>query len=218
MINHALFKLSLFMVAGVIIKTYGTRNIDEVGDLLKRLPLVGFAGILAVLGITGAPMFNGSISKYFIMDGTNWLITALFMMINLGTIIVFLKFSTMLFKRRDMTSPSMTKEPSPCHISLNKQIAVLVPGALCFLGGLFGEEFISFLFNVEVSVDAAGYTQKTLIYIASVVVGFLVYRYCIKRLKILDRVREIDIGFRGTCAAIGGFLAVVMVFAGFIMG
>jgi len=224
-INHALFKLSLFMVAGVIVKTYGTRNIDEVGDLLKRLPLVGVAAILAVLGITGAPMFNGSISKYFIMDGTNWLITALFMVINLGTIIVFLKFSAMLFTRREhrgtglLCSPQRTQQACPpVFAPLNKQIAVLVPGALCFLGGLFGEEFIRFLFNVEVSVDAAGYVQKTLTYIASVAVGFLVYKYFVKRIKILDRIRELDIGFRGTCAAIGVFLAVVIIFTGFIMG
>ena len=243
-INHALFKLSLFMVAGVIVKYYGSRNIDEVDDLLNRMPIVGIAGILAVLGITGAPMFNGSISKYFIMDGTNWLITALFMVMNLGTIIVFLKFSSMLF-RRNLTKPSgraagdaiRSAGSHPCNgtpdsseseckkripVSINKQIAVLVPSALCFLGGLFGEEFIYFLFRIDVNVDAAGYAQKTLIYIASVSVGFLFYKYGLMknnflRDNFLNRIREINIGFRATCVVIGGFFAVILIFAGFVM-
>jgi hydrogenase-4 component B len=62
-INHALFKSLLFMVAGIIYFYTGELDMYKLGGLYKKLPLVTIIFLIAALGITGMPLFNGFISK-----------------------------------------------------------------------------------------------------------------------------------------------------------
>ena len=96
-LNHAVFKTALFMCAGIIAEVYGTRDLRSIRGVMRAHPLIGGAMLAAILGITGAPLFNGSISKYFIVYGAGGAVTMAVIFINLGTIITFIKFSTMLF-------------------------------------------------------------------------------------------------------------------------
>jgi len=203
-ISHALFKSALFLCAGIIINIYGTRDINKIRGVLRRKPLVGLATIMAVLGITGAPFFNGSISKYFIMSGTNMAVSAAVIFINLGTIISFTKFLTILFGRSDEGNADV-------KTGVNQQAVVLVLGSFCLAGGVLGELFIKFLFNVNVSVEAIGYFQKTALFAVSAVIGFFIYRYFVKTSTFFMRMREIELGFRGACVSIGIFFAVILV-------
>jgi multicomponent Na+:H+ antiporter subunit D len=102
-------------------------------------------------------------------------------------------------------------DETPVKAKKCEQAAILILGALCFVGGIFGEEFIRFLFNVQVSVDAAGYLQKTLLYVASVIAGYLIYHYYVQKSALLKHLRGVDIGFRGMCMLMGGFFAAIMV-------
>lgn len=63
LMNHAIFKALLFLSAGAIIHAVGTRNMHEMGGLLKEMKLTAVcfgAGTLALMGI---PLFNGFFSK-----------------------------------------------------------------------------------------------------------------------------------------------------------
>ncbi|MCL2366024.1 MAG: proton-conducting membrane transporter [Oscillospiraceae bacterium] len=233
--NHSLFKASLFMCAGILSKVYGTRNVDDIRGVIRRFPVIGAAMIMAILGITGAPLFNGSISKYFIMYGTTWYVTWLLMIVNLGTIIVFVRFSTMLFGRYDDVKEDsallrrMQKMDTDVHrrdetvaprnysesVPKNKQFVIIVLGLVCLAGGIFGSQFITFLWGIEVSVETAGYLEKVAIFAGSVAVGILLYRYVVAKNVLLRKLRGIDFGFRGTCAALGGFFAAVLIVLGF---
>ncbi len=62
-INHALFKSLLFMVAGVIYLHTHELDMYKLGGLWRKLPLTAFLALIAVLGITGMPFFNGFASK-----------------------------------------------------------------------------------------------------------------------------------------------------------
>jgi multicomponent Na+:H+ antiporter subunit D len=202
--NHALFKSALFMCAGIISQAYGTRDITQIRGVLRRHPYVAVASIMAILGIIGTPFFNGSISKYFISAGANWLVERLVLLINLGTITIFIRYSTMLFGR-----------PKEDHASgktdLCKQAAIYTLGALCLAGGIFGEQFVEFLFNVRVNVDSAGYLEKTGLFALSVVVGYLLFRFFVDRHPFFKRIRGIDMNFRWICASMGGFFAVTLI-------
>ena len=209
-VNHALFKASLFLSAGLIIKAYGTRNIYEIRGVFRRYPLIGAATLMAVFGITGAPLFNGSISKYFIMYGTNRVITVALVVINLGTIISFIKYSTMLFGSTD-ADRELAK---PGKLG---QVAVLILGAVCFVGGILGAQLIYLLFNVRLSVDPAGYFEKTVIFFACGVAGYLIYRFYVKKSALIKRIREIDLSFRGVCICIGSFFATVLIAVNFLV-
>ncbi|MDR2570028.1 MAG: proton-conducting membrane transporter [Oscillospiraceae bacterium] len=201
-INHALFKSALFLCAGHIAKVYGTRNIHEIRGIFRRLPIMGIASVMAILGITGAPLFNGSISKYFIMYDTHWSIGALLIFINLGTIITFMRYSIILFGK-----PSQEEKTKSYK---SEQFAVLILGTLCLIGGFFGVQLINLLFEVQLHVDAAGYLEKSLIFAASVIVGYLIYRFYIKRSRLFKQLSDADVGFKGTCTIMGAFFAFII--------
>ena len=204
MFNHALFKSGLFLCAGIIAKAYGTRDIYKISGVFRRMPFVATATIMAAMGITGTPLFNGSISKYFIVYGASPLVNAAIIFINLGTIMSFIKYSSMLFGRPDETQQDAVK------VDVCKQIAVLTLSGLCFAGGIFGEGFIRFLFNTTVRVDAAGYLEKSILFAASAIAGFLIFIFYIKKSKLLVKLRGVEIGFRGICALMGVFFAVML--------
>lgn len=60
---HSLYKGALFMVAGTVDHEVGTRDVRELGGLLRVLPLTGAAAILAALSMTGFPPLLGFIGK-----------------------------------------------------------------------------------------------------------------------------------------------------------
>ncbi|MBR9979062.1 MAG: putative monovalent cation/H+ antiporter subunit A [Bacteroidetes bacterium] len=60
---HSLYKGALFMIAGTIEQKTGSRDVRQLGGLLKILPLTGAAALLAALSMTGFPPLLGFISK-----------------------------------------------------------------------------------------------------------------------------------------------------------
>ncbi|WP_448580461.1 monovalent cation/H+ antiporter subunit A [Thermaurantiacus sp.] len=69
-INHAVFKASLFMVAGVIDKQCGTRDMRRINGLAKYMPVTAALGITAALSMAGVPFLNGFLSKEMFFQET----------------------------------------------------------------------------------------------------------------------------------------------------
>jgi hydrogenase-4 component B len=67
--NHGLFKSLLFLAAGSVIHATGTREIDRLGGLLKRMPLTGGSFLVGATAISGLPPLNGFISELLIYLG-----------------------------------------------------------------------------------------------------------------------------------------------------
>src|SRR5690606_28216009 len=61
--NHATFKASLFMAAGVIDHETGTRDIRRLNGLMKSMPLTGTLALVASGAMAGVPLLNGFLSK-----------------------------------------------------------------------------------------------------------------------------------------------------------
>jgi formate hydrogenlyase subunit 3/multisubunit Na+/H+ antiporter MnhD subunit len=68
-INHALFKSLLFMIAGVVYYHTHELNMYKLGGLWKKLPFTTLVFIVAALGISGFPLFNGYVSKTILHHG-----------------------------------------------------------------------------------------------------------------------------------------------------
>ena len=206
MFNHAFFKSLLFLCAGIIAHTYGTRNIYKIRGVFGKMPIVGIATMLGALGITGAPFFNGSISKYFIAYGQGGVLFWILAFINLGTIVSFIKFTSMLWGKAD----------DNVIVNDNKwqQAAVLILGLLCLFGGVFGSQFIDFFFGIDLKVDWVGYIEKSLIFLFTVGIGFMIYKYYLHRSAMLKYIGRVDLGFRAMCGAIGVFFAIMLIVTG----
>ncbi len=62
-INHAIFKASLFMAAGIIDHETGTRDMRRMGGLFYTMPRTAVLAILAAGSMAGVPLLNGFLSK-----------------------------------------------------------------------------------------------------------------------------------------------------------
>ncbi|PKL59702.1 MAG: hydrogenase membrane subunit, partial [Methanomicrobiales archaeon HGW-Methanomicrobiales-4] len=58
-ISHGTFKGLLFLTAGSVYQATGTKNIDELGGLLVRMPWTGGFFFIGMLSISAIPPFNG---------------------------------------------------------------------------------------------------------------------------------------------------------------
>lgn len=85
--NHGLFKSLLFFAAGSTIHGVGTREIDRMGGVSKRMPWTAAAFLVGVISICGLPPLNGFVSEFLIYSAVfrrvasggarAWLIVAL---------------------------------------------------------------------------------------------------------------------------------------------
>jgi multicomponent K+:H+ antiporter subunit A len=63
LLNHAAFKASLFMAAGIIDHETGTRDMRRLRGLSGPMPVTATAAIVAAAAMAGVPLFNGFLSK-----------------------------------------------------------------------------------------------------------------------------------------------------------
>nr|WP_263326176.1 Na+/H+ antiporter subunit A [Neobacillus sp. Marseille-Q6967] len=63
LINHATFKGSLFMAAGIIDHETGTRDIRRLGGLMPFMPITFTITVIGGFSMAGLPPFNGFLSK-----------------------------------------------------------------------------------------------------------------------------------------------------------
>jgi multicomponent K+:H+ antiporter subunit A len=63
MMNHAIFKASLFMAAGIIDHETGTRDIRRLSGLARFMPITATLAMVAAAAMAGVPLLNGFLSK-----------------------------------------------------------------------------------------------------------------------------------------------------------
>jgi hydrogenase-4 component B len=63
-INHAIFKALLFLGAGAVLHSTHTRNMEEMGGLIKRMPKTAFFFLIGAVAISALPPLNGFVSEW----------------------------------------------------------------------------------------------------------------------------------------------------------
>jgi len=63
-INHAVFKGLLFLGAGAVLHATGTRNMEAMGGLIKRMPQTAFFFLVGAVAISALPPLNGFVSEW----------------------------------------------------------------------------------------------------------------------------------------------------------
>jgi hydrogenase-4 component B len=67
-INHAMFKALLFLGAGSLLYATHTRNMEEYGGLLRRMPWTGFFFLIGAVSISALPPTNGFVSEWLVFQ------------------------------------------------------------------------------------------------------------------------------------------------------
>ncbi|MCU0377527.1 MAG: NADH-quinone oxidoreductase subunit E [Bacteroidales bacterium] len=65
-LNHSLFKSLLFFSAGSVTSRLHTRNVEQMGGIMKYMPFTAMAFLIGSVAIAGLPPFNGFISEYLL--------------------------------------------------------------------------------------------------------------------------------------------------------
>ncbi len=68
MVNHAVAKALLFLAAGVFIHAAGSRNLEDLAGLGKRMPVATFSLAVASLSLVGVPPLNVFFSKLLLFN------------------------------------------------------------------------------------------------------------------------------------------------------
>jgi len=71
--NHATFKASLFMAAGIIDHEAGTRDMRKLNGLWKYMPYTAVLAMVAAAAMAGVPLLNGFLSKEMFFAKTVYL-------------------------------------------------------------------------------------------------------------------------------------------------
>jgi len=64
--NHALFKALLFLAIGAVEFRTQTRDLDSLGGLAKKMPVVFIGALVGICALIGVPLTSGFVSKWLI--------------------------------------------------------------------------------------------------------------------------------------------------------
>jgi multicomponent Na+:H+ antiporter subunit A len=148
LINHATFKGSLFMVAGIVDHETGTRDIRKLGGLMSFMPITFTIAVIGAFSMAGLPPFNGFLSKEMFFTGMiNVTKMDIFSMETWGllfpvlawiaSIFTFLYSMVLVFKT--FTGPVQLEklEKKPHEAPLGMLISPIILGSLVVIFGFF---------------------------------------------------------------------------------
>jgi len=136
LLGHALYKATLFMVAGAVDHEAGTRDVNALGGLGKLMPWTAGAALLAACSKMGLPPFFGFIGKEYVykastVSGLGEWITAVLVIGNALIFVLAFKVAILPFWRR--SQGVLPKKPHEAPIPM-----VLGPVLLSVLGIVIG--------------------------------------------------------------------------------
>ena len=143
-VNHAVMKSCLFLIAGGIYERTGIKEIPRMTGLARRMPLTGVAFVVAALSMIGVPPTAGFFSKWYLLvgslDGDRLLIAIVIAASSLLTLWYFLRVFETLYSTSDDLDPRVagTREASPAVLG-----PVLVLAAAVLVVGLANAPLVS---------------------------------------------------------------------------
>ncbi|MDP3173987.1 MAG: proton-conducting transporter membrane subunit, partial [Phenylobacterium sp.] len=146
-VNHAVFKASLFMAAGAVDHEVGTRDLRKLGGLARIMPVTAALATVSAAAMAGAPLLNGFLSKEMFFEaalvartGSRWDILPPLIVVaaSLCSVLYSLRFlGGVFFGKAPATFPHPFKEPPLWMVTPIGLLALI-----CLLVGLFPSQTI----------------------------------------------------------------------------
>ena len=146
-LNHGLFKGLLFLNAGSMLHATGTQDLNQMGGMMKYMPLTGITALVASFSISGVPLFNGFVSKWSIyvaaVQGAGYahylvVCAAVAILTSALTLASFIKFFGVSFLSRTsaLVKTRADARNGRLEVPWMMQLPQLVLAALCVLLGV----------------------------------------------------------------------------------
>ena len=154
--NHSIFKSLLFMGAGSVLHQAKTGASNELGGLMKKMPLTGRSLLIGSISISGLPPFNGFISEFLIyygainglsLHGASFVLSAL-AIVSLAVIgalaaAAFTKFIGVVF----LGEPRTDKAASATEAAPFMVTALALLAVSCLVIGVWPDYFVQAAFS-----------------------------------------------------------------------
>jgi NADH:ubiquinone oxidoreductase subunit 5 (subunit L)/multisubunit Na+/H+ antiporter MnhA subunit len=132
---HGLAKGGLFLCAGIVEQNAKTKDITQMGGLIKTMPWTAFAFAFCAFSVMGIPPFGGFFSKFMVLSsaigGGQFWISMTFLVGAFMTIIYLLRVFNMVFLGEPKKEPA--KEGSRLMVACVVLLAVLSLAAGLFI-------------------------------------------------------------------------------------
>ena len=160
-INHATFKASLFMAAGIIDHESGSRDMRKLNGLWKYMPHTATLAMVAAASMAGVPLLNGFLSKEMFFAETlhqvalgslSWMVPVLATLGGVFSVAYSTRFiHDVFFNGEPIDLPKTPHEP-PRYMKIPVEILV----TLCLLLGIFPAYIVGGLLAAASSAVLAG--------------------------------------------------------------
>ncbi len=146
-LNHATFKASLFMAAGIIDHESGTRDIRKLSGLVRLIPFTATLAMVASASMAGVPLLNGFLSKEMFfaetvfISSTAWVEFALPVIATIAgtfSVVYALRFTVDVFFGPTATNLPHTPHEPPRWMRAPVELLVFT----CLLVGIFPAQIV----------------------------------------------------------------------------
>jgi multicomponent K+:H+ antiporter subunit A len=164
-INHAIFKASLFMATGIIDHETGTRDMRKLNGMWRFMPYTATLAMVAAAAMAGVPLLNGFLSKemFFaetlhqqLLGSMSWLIPVLATVAGALAVAYSARFIHDVFFNGDPID--LPKQPSEPPRYMRVPIEILV--ALCLIVGVFPNFIIDDILKAASFAVLGGYVPE----------------------------------------------------------
>ncbi|MDD0844296.1 monovalent cation/H+ antiporter subunit A [Pseudomonas sp. Gutcm_11s] len=162
-INHATFKASLFMAAGIIDHETGSRDMRRINGMWKYLPHTAVLAMVASSAMAGVPLLNGFLSKEMFfgeavqhaLEGNlvHWLIPAAAVLAGIFSVAYSVRFiHDVFFNGEPINLPKFPPHEPPRYMKVPVEILVF----LCLLVGMLPAYTVAPLLAVAAQASLGG--------------------------------------------------------------
>jgi len=145
-LNHGFFKGGLFLNAGAVQHAAGTRDMNQLGGLVQRMPRTTLLWLIGVGGMMGIPLMSGFVSKWMLYAAAlqaGWVVPAMVAWaVSLGTVFLCAKATSAVFLG-PLTDATREAEEAPPTMQWG--MALMAVGGIVL--GIAPQLAVNYLFN-----------------------------------------------------------------------
>jgi len=153
-INNMVMKSLVFLCVGAIIAATKQRNIDGLGGLVTKMPIVAGGFLIGALALSGVPPLSGFISEYLILQAgfaKGGVYPALSVALLVLTFPMFAGYIK-VFQRVFLTVDQKTAAPRVSNLSIYIIIPIIILSVLCVLMGVFPTAIVDQIHKLSLAI------------------------------------------------------------------
>lgn len=202
-LNHGITKALLFVVAGILIELYGTRDIRKMKGLYKHSPVLSFVLCMILLTISANPILGTGHLKLYLNKFLSHQ--------NVAWVYYLMVLSTMMYLipiLRIVIAKAEGKKKLSIYPEQKFVLGVMTTSII--LLGIFSKVIIESLFDYSVQWSLSNWLEKQVVYFGLLLLAYGLHMIIGQRRNIRDKIEKIDFSFNTINGAILSYFMILI--------